>query len=298
MFKTPFPRYIKSHEGVSLYICTNFDPKNDFNGEEVIIFNYGLVCTNFHWEKQIPFFDQKGMKLLIYNYRGHLNSKGIDDVSKITFQSICSDLNTICEELGIHKAILFGHSMGVNVCLEFAKEFSERVAALVLIAGTIFPPEDVMYNSQRMNAIFPFISFFQKEFPEIYQFLWKTGSFNPLVRYFVHKDGFHKKETSKEFVEAYLVRAGKYPPELFVHLLKQMRNHDIIAHLDKINAPTLIVGGDEDKIIPFSVQRAISAKIPHSELYMIKDGSHAPQVDFPNSFNERAEFFLKKYLFS
>ena len=31
-------------------------PKDDLDREAVIVFNYGLVCSNFHWEKQIPFF--------------------------------------------------------------------------------------------------------------------------------------------------------------------------------------------------------------------------------------------------
>ena len=104
------------------------------------------------------------------------------------------------------------------------------------------------------------------------------------------------KKTPKKFVESYLMQVSKYPPELLTHLLKQMKDHSMIAHLDKIKASTLIVGGDEDKIIPFFVQRAIHAKIPSSELYMIKDGSHVPQVDFPDSFNERALFFLEKHL--
>ena len=93
--------------------------------------------------------------MLIYNYRGHINSKGINDVSEITFQSISSDLDTICRELDIDKVVLFGHSMGVNVCLEFAKIYPERVAALVLIAGTIFPPEDVMFQFPKNERRLP-----------------------------------------------------------------------------------------------------------------------------------------------
>ena len=44
-----------------------------------------------------------------------------------------------------------------------------------------------------MNAVFPFVSFFQKEFPEISEFVWKTGSFNSIIRYLVHKGGFNIK---------------------------------------------------------------------------------------------------------
>ena len=122
MFNQSYPQYIKSQDGVSLYTCTNFDPQK--NREKVIVFNYGLVCNNVHWEKQISYFDQKGHKILIHDYRGHFNSQGINDINQVTFQSIVNDLNTICERLELTEIILFGHSMGVNIALEFAPKIS------------------------------------------------------------------------------------------------------------------------------------------------------------------------------
>ena len=71
-----------------------------------------------------------------------------------------------------------------------------------------------------------------------------------------------------------------------------MRDHDIIAHLGAIKAPTLIMGGDEDKVIPYAMQKIIHAKIAKSEIYMVKDGGHVPQVDFHHSVNERVALRL------
>ena len=167
MFKTPYHQYVKSNEGNSLYVCTNFDhEQEEIRKEKIIIFNYGLLCSNAYWQEQIPFFDLRGFKMLIYNYRGHINSQGVDDINKITFHSISSDLSSICEKLKLGEVVLFGHSMGVNVCLEFAKLFPKRVAAMILIGGTLFPPEDFMFQSRTMNVVFPLVDFCQKEFPE------------------------------------------------------------------------------------------------------------------------------------
>lgn len=293
MFNQNYSQYIKSQDDTSLYVCTNFDPKNSSGREEVLIFNYGLICNNAHWEKQIPYFDHKGYKILIHNYRGHFNSQGENTIDQITFPLIVTDLNTICEQLEIKQVILFGHSMGVNICLEFIKRFPEKVGAQILIAGTIFPPHDVMFNSQKMNFVFPIVELIQKKFPDICKFVWETGGLNPLVCYLIHKFGYHMQETSREFVQVYLNRMGQLPPELFIRLLEEMRDHDIINYLDEIKAPTLIIGGDGDQVIPFSIQRIIHSKIARSELYMVKDGSHVPQVDFHNSVNDRVALFLQ-----
>ena len=143
-----------------------------------------------------------------------------------------------------------------------------------------------------MNLFFPLIGLFENKLPSIYQSIWKKGGLNPLICYLTHKGGFHITETSREVVQVYLNRLGKLHPRLFVQLVEEMKNHDIIDHLHEIKTPSLIIGGDEDKVIPFSIQRVMHAKMPHSELYMIKDGSHVPQIDFPQSTNERITLFL------
>ena len=293
MFNQNYPQYIKTEDGNSLYVCTNFDPQKS-DEERVVVFNYGLICNNSHWEKQIAHFDHQGIKVLAHDYRGHFNSQGIDRIEKITFFTLVSDLHTICKQLNIKNTIMFGHSMGVNITLEFAKQFPQKIVAQVLISGTVFPPHDIMFNSKKMNFFFPIINLFQKALPEIYQYIWQNGGLNPLVAYLIHKGGFHIRETSREFVQIYLNRIGKLSPKLFLHLIEEMKAHDIIDYLEGITTPTLIIGGDEDKVIPFSMQRVMHAKLPNAELYMAKDGSHVPQIDFPDSINQRIDLFLQK----
>ena len=76
--------------------------------------------------------------------------------------------------------------------------------------------------------------------------------------------------------------------------MEEMKNHDIINYLDRIQSPTLIIGGSKDKIIPNKFQFALSQILPNSDVYLIKDGSHVPQADFPELINDRIQFFLKQ----
>lgn len=73
-----------------------------------------------------------------------------------------------------------------------------------------------------------------------------------------------------------------------------MHDHDVINHLESIKTPTLVIGGDKDKIIPNYLQQILTKYLPKSQLYIVKDGSHVPQADFPHMINHRIKQFIKK----
>ena len=99
-----------------------------------MVFNYGLVCSNFHWEKQIEYFDRQGFSILIYDYRGHYQSSGKHNYDNITFRQLALDLSELLEHIGLTNVTLLGHSMGVNVCLEFARLYPEKASRMILIS--------------------------------------------------------------------------------------------------------------------------------------------------------------------
>ena len=75
--------------------------------------------------------------------------------------------------------------------------------------------------------------------------------------------------------------------------LNEMQKHDILAHLPQIKIPTLVIGGDNDKVIPNYLQKLLHNNLPNAELYIVHQGSHVPQVDFPQFINERLLYFLE-----
>lgn len=293
-FKQHYSHYIKSADGEQLFFTTNF---KDIDPKEVgLIFNYGLVCSIEHWKYQLPFFDSKGIPIIIHDYRGHFNSSYDGGLASVNFENMAHDLKAILDFSGMKKAIFIGHSMGVNVTLEFAKRYPKMTKGMILISGSVLPPQDVMFDSNIVDLVAPHVKKLAGNYPALYQAIWSFGHLNPFVRYFVKQGGFNVNKTTDEFVHIYLKKMGELPNELFFHLLEEMKNHTIINYLDSIKTPTLIIGGDQDKIIPNYLQNMLHELIENSELYIVKDGSHVPQVDFPQFINERIERFLAKVL--
>jgi pimeloyl-ACP methyl ester carboxylesterase len=288
--KTSFNNFLKTSDGEQIFYTTNFKPGKAI--KNVLVFNYGLVCSNFHWSKQIDFFDELGFDILLHDYRGHYQSSGKHDISKVTFNRIALDLNELVSFLKLENIVLLGHSMGVNVCLEYSKLYQENVQSMILISGTIVPVFNIMLDTHLTAPVRPLLSSLLSKYPKSFNTFWKFGGWNPIVRKFVHSGGFNVDEVSDEFIEIYLNKLGELGPELFFQLLDQMQDHDALAFTHKITTRTLIVGGNSDKVIPNFLQKLMHSKLTNSELYIMHKGSHVPQVDFPNFVNERMEHFI------
>jgi pimeloyl-ACP methyl ester carboxylesterase len=242
----------------------------------------------------VNFFDEQGYQILLHDYRGHFQSSGKHDIKKITFPQLAKDVNDLCRYLGIERAIMLGHSMGVNVCLQLAKDYPNLVSGMVLISGTFMAVNDVMFDSNIMEFITPFAAAGLEKYPEVVKKIWSASGLNPVVRELIHITGFNKAKVSKEFIEIYLNRVGQLGPEMFFQLFAEMTRQNISASLEKMEIPVLVIGGQKDNVIPNHLQRTLAGLLPQAETYFLVDGSHVPQADFPDLINERVDLFLKQ----
>lgn len=292
MFKKNEANFFKTEDHEQIFYLKNFsefDPTR-----KTLVFNYGLVCSNHHWKYQVEYFDQRGYQILMHDYRGHFQSSGKHDVKKITFPQMAKDIKNLCDFLGIDKAVMLGHSMGVNITLQLAKDYPDFVQGMILISGTFMAVNDIMFDTNVMEFITPFCVAGLQKYPEVVRKIWSSSGMNPLVRNLIHTTGFNKAKVSKEFIEIYLNRVGQLGPEVFFQLFDEMTKQNISASLERMKIPSLVIGGLKDNVIPNHLQRTLANLLPQSETYFFVNGSHVPQVDFPELINERVDLFLNQ----
>ena len=292
MFNYNEANFFKTEDNEQIFYNKNFSTFD--KSKKTIVFNYGLVCSNHHWKYQIEYFDRRGYQILIHDYRGHFQSTGKHDVKKITFPQMAKDIKDLCDFLGIDKAYMLGHSMGVNITLQIAKDYPDLVQGMVLISGTFMAVNDIMFDSNVMEFITPFCVAGLEKYPSFVNKIWTASGMNPIVRNIIHSTGFNKAQVSKEFIEIYLNRVGQLGPELFFQLFNEMTKQNISASLERMEIPALIIGGQKDNVIPNHLQRTLASLLPQSETYFLTSGSHVPQADFPDLLNERMDLFLTK----
>lgn len=292
-FKDEHRFFLHINEKTRVFVITNFKPgKRLTKNTPVLFFNYGLVCNFAHYKFQIPFFDKLGFHIVLHDYRHHFQSVSTEPIETLTFKNIAHDMKTIVDELKVKQVYMLGHSMGVNVSLEFARMYPKLVKKMILISGTVLPPQDIMFDTNFVEILLPLIKSLAKNYPKAFKFIWKNSYLNPLLQQVIHRGGFNIEKVDMKFVEFYLKRISELTPELFLQLFEEMKHHDVLKDLETIKTPSMVIGGVEDQVIPNYYQNILTEKLPNSCFYEIEAGSHVPQVDFPEEINNMISDFL------
>ena len=278
--------YVRSFDGTQLFYSVEGEGKP-------LIFCYGLVCSSLHWTYQIEHF-RRTHRSVWFDYRGHQNSDIPKDLKSLTLENMAKDVVAILDELKIKDAVLLGHSMGVNVVLEFCRRYPDRVAGMILANGTPRRPLETLFRSNSFQSLFKGMKAVYKKAPELFSFFWKSQPSNPLSRTLVSLCGFNPHLTPQADIELYIQQVAEMDPAILIHLMEGYENYDSLAWLPTLNTPTLILAGENDRIIPLEQQELIHQLIPKSELEVIRHGSHCPQMDLPDLVNQKIEAFLNR----
>jgi pimeloyl-ACP methyl ester carboxylesterase len=258
-----------------------------------IIFCYGLVCSSLHWTYQISHF-RKSHQAIWFDYRGHQNSDVPKDMNSLTLDAISQDLEILLDELKVKDAVFMGHSMGVNVVLEFYRRHPEKVKGMILANGAATRPLETMFRHNSMQAGFELINKIYKQSPFIVRKVWQMMRMNPLTKTLITLGGFNPHLTPSDDINLYIQQVGEMDPAILINLIHNYRNVDAAAWLHTVKAPTLIIAGEQDRLIPVEQQELLHQLIPNSQIEVIKHGSHCPQMDLPEHVNLRIEKFMQE----
>ncbi|MBC7387527.1 MAG: alpha/beta hydrolase [Cryobacterium sp.] len=278
--------YFRTFDGTKLFYSVEGEGK-------ALIFCYGLVCSSLHWTYQIEHF-RKSHQAVWMDYRGHQNSEIPADYASLTLENLAKDLKLLLDELKIKDAVFLGHSMGVNVVLEFYRLFPERVAGMVLANGTADRPLETLLHSNALIPGFRALEILSEKSPKLLKKLWSLQKGNSLVQRGMSLLGFNPHLTAQEDVALYVDQIADMDPKVFLTLIRNYDRYDGSSWLHTVKAPTQILAGEDDLVIPLAQQELLHQLIPDSRFEVIRHGSHCPQMDLPDLVNSKIDEFLLK----
>jgi pimeloyl-ACP methyl ester carboxylesterase len=278
--------YFHSFDGTRLFYSVEGQGKP-------LIFCYGLVCSSLHWTYQIEHF-KNHFQTIWFDYRGHQNSEIPTDMKSLTIEALARDLLALMDELQLKDAVILGHSMGVNVVLEAYRMAPYRFAGLVLANGTPTRPLETLLHTNLLQKGFDLLSAAYERSPELVKKLWKLQKGNPLSKNVIGHLGFNVHLTAMEDIQLYVDLVAEMDPAVLIHLIKNYDHFDAVPWLQTISAPTLILAGERDHIIPIEQQELMAQLIPGSQLEILLHGSHCPQMDLPEQVNRKIEKFIQE----
>ncbi|MES3041568.1 MAG: alpha/beta hydrolase [Pseudomonadota bacterium] len=173
---------------------------------------------------------------------------------------------------------VIGNSMGGFISAELALRHPEQVHSLGLMnaSGVSSPTLSVLRQqiAEGKNG------FFAKDIAGFHSFYAMTMSQPPFV------PGFVLDAVGEQAIE----RVARHE-----YIFNQLNGPLLDSQLSKIKAPTLIIWGDEDKLLHISMA-SIWRKIPGSRVFVFKGIGHMPHLERPTESAELYTKFLNKTL--
>jgi pimeloyl-ACP methyl ester carboxylesterase len=265
-------------------------------GSPPIICCNGLGVGSFFWNYFVRYF-RPSYQVVTWDYRGHGASGLQDEVQNYTLDALVEDTKAVLDILKIEKAIFVGHSLGVQLILEFYHRYPDRVASLVPCFGTDGQPMNTFFNTRLSRYLFQVCYEVGQRFPTFSNMFSTFLLKNPLsfqmggLLKIVHTGMADRKD-----MDSYIKHLLNVSPTFFMQLLKSMQEHSAQSILPDIKVPTLIIAAEDDQFTPLWISKKMHRLIPYSELFIVKKGTHAALVEQPELINLRIEKFLDAHL--
>jgi pimeloyl-ACP methyl ester carboxylesterase len=197
----------------------------------------------------------------------------------------------LMDSLGIERAALVGISMGGAAALSFALRSPERVEKLILVAsyglGKDIPHGRLGYFLVHAPLVADLI----------YALLsWSQRSLRWGLRRIVHDP----RVVSDELVEEARRLLNQPTSGRAFRSFRKSEvgwgglNTDLSDRLGEVAAPTFLVHGERDRVVPVAWARRAHERLPNSELRVLRGCGHWPPRECPDEFNRVVTDFLAR----
>jgi len=244
-------------------------------GEPLILIR-GFGSNADHWHPQVVAFSPH-FRVVTFDNRG-IGRSGKPDVP-YSISMMADDAVGILDGIGISGAHVLGLSMGGMIAQNIAVRYPEKVNALVLTCTHCGGDHAIRAREE-----------VQKNFADfIYNGSLEAGQ-KAIKSLFAEKTFTEAPEIFQRYQEI----SGKFPSD--IDTLRRQREaiaaHDAWDDLPNIQAPTLILTGSEDAVVPAENSDILAERIPDAQLKIFEGGGHQFLIEQADAFNQTVLDFL------
>lgn len=208
-------------------------------------------------------------------------------LATMTHAQMVDDFDAVRKALGFDRWLVLGHSYGGFLALEYAIRIPNAVSALTLIgSGSAMDMGHLVAKNVTRLA---------RKYPQAYE-AFTRGAYegeNADAAYLHHMQAviplFFKD--FDEDVAAPLL-ACTFSAHGDERMSAELRGYDVTDALPKIGAPTLVIDGVHDFILPPEQQKRLHSGIPGSRLVLLESSGHFPFLEDPAGFDKALGRFL------
>lgn len=249
-----------------------------------VILVHGLASSAEFWQYNVRPLS-RGHRVYAVDLLGFGRSEKA--IAEFSLPFGASFLADFMDNLQIERATLVGNSLGGVVCAQFAVQFPERLERLILVGSAGFGRELQLFLRLWSVPILGGMTFslYQRAFPVLKRWVFydsrsMDGEWVSGAAAMVRRPGV--KESSLRVVRLGVDMSGQ----------REELVRDLHLRLAHMTAPTLVIWGSHDPVVPVSHAYAAEELIPNSKVRIMDRCGHTPQVERPQEFNQLVLDFL------
>ncbi|MEW6444122.1 MAG: alpha/beta fold hydrolase [bacterium] len=219
------------------------------------------------WWEQLARRLEDRFRLVLFDNRG----AGFTDKpeQRYSIAQFASDLVGLMDALEIHRAHVFGISMGGMIAQELTLLYPGRVEGLALGCTHSGGPGMILPSAEAIQQMT----------------LTRGKSLDEIARQVISilfSPSFQEREPG--VMQAMIDRYVANPPlrKAFTSQFWAVLGHNCYERLHEIRKPTLIVTGDEDILVPPENSRILERRIPGARLVVLPGAGHAFFIEQPD----------------
>ncbi len=238
---------VKTRDGTEIFY-------KDWGSGRPIVFHHGWPLSSDDWDPQMLFFLGKGYRVVAHDRRGHGRSSQVSDGHDM--DHYVADAAAVADHLDLEDAVHIGHSTGGGEAASYVARHGKggRARALVMISAV--PP--IMVKSETNPGGTPIEVFdeFRKQLAANRAEFYRAVASGPFY-------GFNRPgAVAQEGVIGNWWRQGMIgSAKAHYDGIKAFSETDFTQDLKAIDAPTLILHGEDDQVVPIDDSGRLSAKL-------------------------------------
>lgn len=270
-------------------------------GDATMILANGLGARLYSWGPILRGFKDK-FQFVTWDYRGLFESGAEEKIRRLSIMEHAEDLNEILDAVGADSAVVTGWSMGVQVGLEFASLYPEKVDGLVLLNGSFghifhsgFQP---LFSLPYSHSILHTIIEWSREREDLLAALggWIQRNMDKIVNLqLAVSPGSSNHAEMRRAMKQYIADIFGTDLQNYLRLFQELDAHSVYHKLPKIESPALIFSGGLDVLTPTYDSRKMARRLPESRHRLLWLANHFAILEYPEKVVDEMEDFLTDY---
>lgn len=243
----------------------------------VVVFLHGIGGNRTNWTEQLlgvaPYFT-----CIAWDALGYGDS---DDPDRgLEFGHFADELISFLDQLSVERAHLVGLSMGGHIALDVVSRYAKRVGTITLASssaglGLLSDEARRKFVATRLEPL-------------------QNGKTPAQIADLV-ADLLIGRLATSEIRERLRLSLAAIRPKPYTDTVRAIVTTDFRPALNSISVPTLIVVGEDDRVLPPVESEFLAARIPASRFFVMKKAGHLCNIEAPDVFNSILLKFLSEH---